>query len=161
MNEPSMNKINTNETGMNETSMQNQNATSDAPAAFTLPAAAAIPAAAEATTMRKQGTSFAAAALWASAFLLTALTVVQAGRLPVNAAFAGAANQGNQGMSVVTQATGLGPAEKPYEALWVLDSRGEMLFVYYIENANAGEKSLLLRQVVPVQDLFRAARGGN
>jgi hypothetical protein len=29
-----------------------------------------------------------------------------------------------------------------------------------IENANAGEKSLLLRQAMPVSDLFRMARGG-
>lgn len=101
-----------------------------------------------------------AAVLWASAFLLAALTIVQAGRLPLNAAHAAAANQGNQGMSVVTQNTGLGPPERPYEALWVLDSRGEMLFIYYIENANSGEKSLLLRQAVPVVDLFRVARGG-
>ena len=42
----------------------------------------------------------AAVALWASAFILAALTIVQAGRLPLNAAFAGAANQGNQGVSV-------------------------------------------------------------
>lgn len=101
-----------------------------------------------------------AALLWASAFLLAAMTIVQAGRLPQGAAWAGAANQGSQGMSVVTQNTGLGPAERPYEALWVLDSRGEMLFVYYIENANSGEKSLLLRQAIPVTDLFRLARGG-
>jgi hypothetical protein len=101
-----------------------------------------------------------AALLWASAFLLAALTIVQAGRLPINAAYASAANQGSQGMSVVTQNTGLGPDTKPYEALWVLDSRGEMLFIYYIENANAGEKALLLRQAMPVTELFRLARGG-
>ena len=35
-----------------------------------------------------------------------------------------------------------------------------MLFIYYIENGNAGEKSLLLRQVIPLPDLFRTARGG-
>ena len=105
--------------------------------------------------------SLAVAALWASAFILAALTVLQAGRLPSNAAYAGAANQGSQGVSVVTAPTGLGPDSKPYEALWVLDSRGEMLFIYYIENANAGEKSLLLRQAMPVTDLFRMARGGS
>jgi hypothetical protein len=101
-----------------------------------------------------------AALLWASAFLLAALTIIQAARLPLNAAYAGAANQGGQGMSVVTQNTGLGPAERPYEALWVLDGRGEMLFIYYVENANAGEKALLLRQAIPVTELFRVARGG-
>jgi len=114
-----------------------------------------------ATADRRQGLTVASAALWASAFLLAALTVIQAGRLPFNAAHAaGAANQGGQGTSVITLATGLGPDTKPYEALWVLDGRGEMLFVYYIENANSGEKALLLRQAIPVPELFRVARGG-
>ena len=103
----------------------------------------------------------AAVALWASAFILAALTIVQAGRLPGNSAYAaGAANQGNQGTSAITLNTGLGPDAKPYEALWVLDGRGEMLFIYYIENGNAGDKALLLRQAIPVPELFRAARGG-
>jgi hypothetical protein len=35
-----------------------------------------------------------------------------------------------------------------------------MLFIYYIENANSGEKALLLRQAIPVPELFRVARGG-
>ena len=109
---------------------------------------------------RKNAMNLPSALLWVSAFALAALTLVQAGRIPFNAAHAAAANQGNQGVSVVTQNTGLGPPERPYEALWVLDSRGEMLFVYYIENANAGEKSLLLRQAMPVSDLFQRARGG-
>lgn len=109
----------------------------------------------------RRGLTMASAALWASAFLLAALTIIQAGRLPFNAAHAaGAANQGGQGTSVITLATGLGPDTKPYEALWVLDGRGEMLFVYYIENANSGEKALLLRQAIPVPELFRVARGG-
>ncbi len=114
-----------------------------------------------ATADRRRGLTVASAALWASAFLLAALTVIQAGRLPFNAAHAaGAANQGGQGTSVITLATGLGPDTKPYEALWVLDGRGEMLFIYYIENANSGEKALLLRQAIPVPELFRVARGG-
>ncbi|HAQ66447.1 MAG TPA: hypothetical protein DCR70_01565 [Phycisphaerales bacterium] len=112
------------------------------------------------TKQRARQMNMPAALLWASAFLLAALTIIQAARLPLNAAYAGAANQGGQGMSVVTQNTGLGPAERPYEALWVLDGRGEMLFIYYMENANAGEKALLLRQAIPVPDLFRTARGG-
>ena len=129
--------------------MEQQNTTETAPVADGTPAAPAAP---------RRRMNLAAAALWWSAFLLAALTVVQAGRLPGNAAYAGTANQGNFGTSVVTQATGLGPSDKPYEALWVLDGRGEMLFIYYIENANAGEKSLLLRQVVSVPELFRSAR---
>ena len=118
---------------------------------------------ASATPARRRNSNrgIAAAALWASAFILAALTILQAGRLPMNAAYgAGAANQGGQGTSVISLNTGLGPDSKPYEALWVLDARGEMLFIYYIENGNAGEKSLLLRHVTPLPELFRAARGG-
>lgn len=111
--------------------------------------------------MNRNGNALATALLWASAFVLAALVIVQAGRLPGNAAYAaGAANQGNQGTSAITLNTGLGPDAKPYEALWVLDGRGEMLFIYYIENGNAGDKALLLRQAIPVPELFRAARGG-
>ena len=110
---------------------------------------------------RRNADGMAAAALWASAFVLAALTILQSGRLPMNAAYgAGAANQGGQGTSVITLETGLGPDNKAYEALWVLDGRGEMLFIYYIENGNAGEKALLLRQVIPLPELFRNARGG-
>jgi hypothetical protein len=98
--------------------------------------------------------------LVATAIMLAALTIIQAGRIDVNAAHAGTANAGPQGSSMVTIDSGLGPKDRPYETLWVLDGRGEMLFVYYIENANAGEKSLLLRQVISLPDLFRKARGG-
>jgi hypothetical protein len=109
---------------------------------------------------RRSGTSYAAAALWASAFILGALTIVQAGRMPGTAAYAEAANSSPTGSSVVTIATGLGPDNKPYEALWVLDARSEILSIYYIENANAGEKSLLLRHMISLPDLFAQARGG-
>ena len=51
------------------------------------------------TKQRAQQMNMPAALLWTSAFLLAALTIIQAARLPLNAAFAGAANQGGQGMS--------------------------------------------------------------
>ena len=54
----------------------------------------------------------ATAILTASAVLLAALTIIQAGRLPFNAAYAGTANQGGQGTSVVTIDSGLGPKER-------------------------------------------------
>jgi hypothetical protein len=107
-----------------------------------------------------RGSGYAAAALWASAFILGALTIVQAGRIGTSEAFAEAANSSREGSSVVTIETGLGPDNKPYEALWVLDSRSEIISIYYIENANAGEKSLLLRNMVSLPDLFQAARSG-
>jgi len=114
----------------------------------------------EHTTSSPRGSAYAAAALWASAFILGALTIVQAGRIGTSEAFAEAANSSREGSSVVTVETGLGPDNKPYEALWVLDSRSEILSIYYIENANAGEKSLLLRNMVSLPDLFQAARSG-
>ena len=39
-------------------------------------------------------------------------------------------------------------------------AKQEIYNLYYIENANAGEKALLLRQAMPVTELFRLARGG-
>jgi hypothetical protein len=115
----------------------------------------------ESTSSSSKGPNYAAAALWASAFMLAALTIVQAGRIPGATAYAEAANSGANGASVATIATGLGPDNKPYEALWVVDNRTEILSIYYIENANSGEKSLQLRQMASLPDLFRAARGGN
>ncbi|MBL9141591.1 MAG: hypothetical protein JNK53_06960 [Phycisphaerae bacterium] len=114
----------------------------------------------ETTRTERKGVNYAAAALWASAFILGALTIVQAGRLPGSEAYAGAANASIDGSSVVTVPTGLGPDNKPYEALWVLDGRSEMLSIYYIENASAGDKSLLLRNMVSLPELFMQARGG-
>jgi hypothetical protein len=105
------------------------------------------------------GTPTARIVLIATAIMLAALTIIQAGRIDLNAAQAGTANAGPQGSSMVTIDSGLGPKERPYESLWVLDGRGEMLF-NYVENANAGEKALLLRQVIFLPDLFRKARGG-
>jgi hypothetical protein len=110
-------------------------------------------------TENKKGSNYAAAALWSSAFILAALTIVQAGRLPGNSAYAGTANAGREGTSAVTIATGLGPDNKPYEALWMVDNRTETLSIYYIENANSGEKSLKLRYMASLPDLFRSARG--
>ena len=114
----------------------------------------------ESTRPASDGSATARIVLVATAIMLAALTIIQAGRIDVNAAHAGTANAGPQGSSMVTIDSGLGPKDRPYETLWVLDGRGEMLFVYYIENANAGEKALLLRQVIFLPDLFRKARGG-
>ncbi len=108
----------------------------------------------------RPATDTARIVLVATAIMLAALTIIQAGRIDLNAANAGAANAGSQGSSMVTIDSGLGPKERPYESLWVLDGRGEMLFIYYIENANSGEKSLLPRQAIFLPDLFRKARGG-
>ncbi len=111
-------------------------------------------------TAARKGPNFAAAALWASAFMLAALTIVQAGRMPGSTAYGSSANSSPDGSSVVTVPTGLGPDNKPYEALWVLDARTEVLSIYYIENASSGDKNLVLRHMVSLPDLFMQARGG-
>jgi len=93
--------------------------------------------------------------LGASAFILAALTIIQAGRQP---AFAETANSGQMGFAAATIRSGLGPDTRPYELVYVIDSRGETLFIYYIENATGGR--MQLRQVLSLPTLFRQARGG-
>lgn len=151
--------------------MEHTDTTTGMPVSAVAAAPAEIPAATESpaasvgvrtgrSAEHRAGISYAAAALWASAFILGALTIVQAGRMPGSAAYGESANSSPSGSSVVTIATGLGPDNKPYEALWVLDARSEIVSIYYIENANSGEKSLLLRHMISLPDLFAAARGG-
>ncbi|MDA1007645.1 MAG: hypothetical protein O2800_01385 [Planctomycetota bacterium] len=60
-------------------------------------------------------------------------------------------------MSMVTLTNGQGGIENPYETLYIIDSRSEMLFIYYVENISY--KRLDFRQAVSLQQLFRQARG--
>ncbi len=111
------------------------------------------------TTPQNAAPSISARAiLGASAFLLAGLTILQAGRLPANTAYAEAANSGTMGYSLATVRSGLGPDTKPYELLYLLDSRGESLFIYFIENYNDGR--MLLRYGTSLPELFRQGRGG-
>ncbi|MEM7228331.1 MAG: hypothetical protein AAF432_05880 [Planctomycetota bacterium] len=94
-----------------------------------------------------------AAVLWASAFVITALIITQAGRISGNAAYAESANS-NADFTMLTTQTRVGTSP-PAELLYVIDERGEMLFLYEIENAQ--KKQITLRQAGSLQNLFRNA----
>lgn len=97
------------------------------------------------------------AILATTAFAITALAIVEAGRLHPQAS-ADTASTGLGGFSVITSSVGQGPDESPYETVYVLDSRGEMLLVYGIDNV--ADRRLILRAGASLPALFRAARGG-
>lgn len=96
------------------------------------------------------------APLWASAFILASLVVVQFAKRP--AAFADEAIQGRDGFSFATVRNGLIAAVPSMpDCLWVLDNRTEMLYIYNIEDA--GSMRLQMRYRENIATLFRQARG--
>ncbi|MFZ9881496.1 MAG: hypothetical protein ACO3QC_08860 [Phycisphaerales bacterium] len=105
-----------------------------------------------------------AAILATSAFAITAVAIVEAGRihggpsLLGSAAMAGTAATGLGGFTVVTSSMGQGPDSSPFETVYVIDNRGEMLLVYGIDNV--ADRRLVLRGGASLPALFRAARGG-
>lgn len=105
----------------------------------------------------KNDTPIATAILLASAFLIAALTIVQAGRLPVNNAFAGDAVTGMEGYTLLTASSGFGKDTRPYEFCYVIDNHDEMLFIYEIPQAN--DKRVVLKSGTSLPGLFAAARG--
>ena len=96
-----------------------------------------------------------AAALWASAFVIIAFIIVQAGRLPGNQAMAGVASERGS-YTLLTASTGIGPEARPDDALFVLDSRDQVLLVYDIENIS--RKQITLRDGGSLENLFVRAR---
>lgn len=97
----------------------------------------------------------AAAVLWASAFVIAALIILQAGRLPGNAAHAEmVADRGSY--TLMTASSGRGPDAKPYEILYVLDSREQMLLVYEVEDAR--RRQVVLREGYNLDSQFQRAR---
>ena len=97
--------------------------------------------------------------LWASAFIIAALAVMQAGRLAPNPAYANMAVSTDEGFSMVTSSSGQGPADRPYDLLYVVDSNEETLFIYWIENANTPATARLqLKGGSFLPNLFQAAR---
>ncbi len=98
----------------------------------------------------------AAATLWASAFIIAALVILQLGKLPVNPAHASnvLAERGNY--TLLTTDGGDGDGQRRYEMLYILDSREQVLLVYEIEDAQRG--IMRLRDGGNVNNLFRAAR---
>lgn len=96
------------------------------------------------------------AILTASAFIVGALVILRAGELPINQAYAGAANTGGS-FSVVTASTGVGKETRPNELLYVIDNRTEILYVYEVEDAS--QRKVTLRGGGALPALFRAGRG--
>jgi hypothetical protein len=97
----------------------------------------------------------AAAVLWASAFVIAALIIVQAGRLPGNAAHAHmTAERGSY--TLLTCDSGKGGQINPNELLYIIDSRDQMLLLYEVEDAR--KKQILLRDGGNLDTLFNRAR---
>lgn len=92
----------------------------------------------------------APAALWASAFLLAALVVMQAGRVGNSAAFAGNVAEVG-GLRLLTADAGNGE-----EFIAVLNPGEEVISIYGIENG----RNLELYQAASIADLFEQARAG-
>jgi hypothetical protein len=97
--------------------------------------------------------------LWASAFIILAMAITQAGRLAPNPAYAGDAVTTGSGLSLLTASSGTGPKEAPYDLLYVIDSQDELLYIYWVENANSPSTSKLsLVNGSYLPSLFQAAR---
>ena len=104
---------------------------------------------------REEHMNMSATALWASAFVVLAMIIVQAGKLPSNAAYAETAtDRGNY--TLLTTDSGKGGDENPNELLYVIDSAAQVLLVYEIEDARNG--LILLRDGGSLVNLFNSAR---
>jgi hypothetical protein len=96
-----------------------------------------------------------AAVLWASAFVILALIIMQAGRMQGNAAYAEVvADRGSY--TLMTADSGRGGDEDPDEILYVIDSREQTLLVYEVEDAR--KKQVIFREGQPLDQLFQRAR---
>ena len=94
-----------------------------------------------------------AAVLWASAFVIGALTIIQAGRFPGRSAHAETTANVND-FSLVTARSGIGPDERPSELLFLIDNHAEVLLVYELPNIQQG---IFLRDGGSLTNLFRSA----
>ncbi len=91
-----------------------------------------------------------AATLWASAMIILALVIMQAGRL-------GAGSQARAEVTEIGDTVLLTAfAEANEQVLLVLDSRADTLLVYSVVNRN----SVVLRETKNVTELFAEVRGG-
>jgi hypothetical protein len=106
-------------------------------------------------TNQRTQLSPAAAILWASAFLLVAIIIMQAGKLPGGAAYAEMAVS-NGDYSALTTSTGLGGDADPYQVLYIIDNRDEVLMAYEIEDSRTGR--IELRGGGSLSNLYRRAR---
>lgn len=107
-------------------------------------------------TRQRQRVSMRAASLWASAFLIGALVIVQAGRLPGPAAWADPMSTSSGDFTLLTADSGRGGDLEPYQVLFVIDNREQVLLVYEVENAQ--QRRLIMRDGGSLDNLFRRAR---
>ena len=97
---------------------------------------------------------FNASALWASAFVIGALVIIQAGRLPGNPAHAEmSADKGD--FVLLTAPSGRGGDQDPDELLYVIDNRNQAMLAYETEH-NRGRVEL--RDGGSLVNIFRQAR---
>jgi len=102
-----------------------------------------------------KSTTTASAVLWASAFLLAALVIIQAGSLEGNPAYA-EMSVSSDGYTLLTTDAGSGGETAPDELLYVIDSREEVLLLYEIEDVRKGQ--IILRDGGSLRNLFQNAR---
>lgn len=95
------------------------------------------------------------AVLWASAFVIAALVIVQAGRFPGKTAQAEMAMAADD-IVMLTTDSGRGGDTNPDEILYVIDSRAEVLLVYEVEDARKGQ--IILRDGGRLERLFSGVR---
>ncbi len=105
--------------------------------------------------IRSQKINSSAAVLWASAFVIAAMILVQAGRLPGQAAHA-EMTATRADYTVMTTNSGRGGDEDPDELLYVIDNRDQVLLVYEIEDARRG--NVILRDGWSLTNVFARAR---
>lgn len=96
-----------------------------------------------------------AAVLWASAFIIGALVIIQAGKLPGQAAYAEMASSRGD-YSVMTTNSGRGGDADPDELVYVIDNRDQVLLVYEVEDAKRG--GVLLKDGWNLSIMFNRAR---
>jgi hypothetical protein len=96
----------------------------------------------------------AAAALWASAFVIAAMIIVQAGRLPLNPAYAEMTST-RSSYSIMSANGGRGDDADPDEVLYVIDNRSEVLLVYEVADVRTG--AVVPRDGGALPPLFRNA----
>jgi hypothetical protein len=96
--------------------------------------------------------------LWASAFVIAALVMLEAGRSPERAAHADQAVTGSAGFNMVTAKAGVDAEGQVQEVLYVIDGRDEVLYVYEIPSST--DRRIVFRAGVHLPTLFNAGRGG-
>ena len=104
---------------------------------------------------REERINLSASVLWASVFVIIAMIIVQAGKLPGNAAYAEMATESGS-YTVLTTNSGKGGDADPNELLYVIDSMAQVLLVYEIEDSRSG--NIFLRDGGSLVNLFNSAR---